>query len=112
MCPMNGRDEVQTLESHGITWSWHDSCGNCGCVANWHAFDIPAGATMVALPERFPCKGFEFQGCPHGCTNYVFQPATAAISATHRSGESALDYWNRLKAAAGARRAGRGEGGD
>lgn len=73
MCRM---DDARGLQIH-VTWS--DSCGNCGCVANWHAVDIPEGVTMVALPERFPCKGFEFAGCGHNCEDFVFQPATATI---------------------------------
>ena len=81
---------TQHLVSYGIRWSWSDSCANCGCVANWHAFDLPEGATMVALPERFPCKGFEFQGCPRGCDNYVFHPATATV-------ENVLSQWEAMK---------------
>lgn len=66
---------MQTLTDGEFTWQWSDSCANCGCVANWHAFELPEGATMVALPERFPCRGFEFGGCPHNCGNYVFERA-------------------------------------
>lgn len=94
----NGRNAlVQALTDGNITWQWHDSCGNCGCVANWHAFDIPEGATMVALPERFPCKGFEFTGCPHDCPDFVFRPAVATTV------QPAHVTWETLKAEARAR---------
>ena len=89
MCPMN--QEVRTVENYGVEALWHDSCANCGCVANWHAFELPEGATMVAFPEKFPCKGFEFAGCPNDCTDFVFRPATATVTPTHQQ-------WEKLKA--------------
>lgn len=58
---------------------WHESCVNCGCVANWHRFEIPAGTSMVAFPEKFPCGGFEFQGCAMSCDDFVFQQAVVTV---------------------------------
>lgn len=101
---------MESLTEGGITWQWHDSCGNCGCVANWHAFDIPEGATMVALPEKFPCKGFEFGGCPDNCETFVFQPVVCTANdrvwdgANWVHARSAAEVWEKMKMAARAKR--------
>lgn len=86
---------MESFVDHGIRWEWHTACGNCGCESNWHAFDLPEGATMVALPERFPCKGFEFAGCPHDCQQFVFQPAVANVPIYQK--------WEKVKADARAK---------
>lgn len=95
---------VESLTGGNVTWEWHTGCANCGCEANWHAFDLPEGATMVALPERFPCRGFEFSGCPHDCSDFVFRPATAAPAEPPASSHVT---WEQLKREASVRVAAR-----